>query len=289
MEVNDRFWRVSLQISPLLPGKEIAVAWLNECGFDTFEDQPEGLVAFAKESELNKVAYDDVLNELHAIAQIEVQEEWVESENWNAQWESAYEPIEIEEKITIRAPFHTPPTKGLDVVIQPEMSFGTGHHPTTWLMMRGLWGLEIQLKHVLDMGCGTGALAIGARKLGAAFVKAVDVDEWSYRNTKDNIQRNNLTEGDGFEVIHGDAQSVAAEKDAYDVVLANINRNVLLKDLVTYASVLKPGGVLLISGFFPSDASVLIKESSKWKLELSQQNEREGWACIMFKKSVPTK
>lgn len=289
MEVSDRFWKVSLRITPLLPGKEIAVAWLDECGFDMFEDSPTGVVAFARESELDKDSYDNVMEDLKAIAEVEVEEEWVESENWNAQWERSYEPIEIEGKVTIRAPFHQPPSEGLDVVIQPEMSFGTGHHPTTWLMMRALWDLELVGMNVLDMGCGTGALAIGAKKLGASFVKAVDIDEWSYRNAMDNVLRNKLSLGKDFEVVHGDASAIADDRERFDVVLANINRNILLKDLALYAMALKPSGVLLISGFFPSDAEPLISASSKTNMQLSNKFEREGWACIMFKKSAVLK
>ena len=149
---------------PVLPAREVAVAYLSACGFDMFEEDGDALVAYAKEDELVVSEYTASLIALRAIAEIRVEEKWMESENWNAKWESNYAPIDVDGKIMMRAPFHAPPSTGLDIVIQPEMSFGTGHHPTTWQMMNAVHGLNPVNQTVLDMGCGTGALAIAASR-----------------------------------------------------------------------------------------------------------------------------
>ena len=233
MEKTDRFLRLQLVLDPVLPAREVAVAYLNGCGFSMFEDSEQGLVAFARESEWDERGMEDVIGELQSMATVKAETTFVESENWNAQWESEYEPIDVEGRIMMRAPFHPEPTSGLDVIIQPEMSFGTGHHPTTWQMMRCLLDLDLKDKSVLDIGCGTGALAIAARKLGASKVVAFDLDEWSYENTLANCERNELSEE--VHVLHGTISSLEDELEAYDVVLANINLNVLTAEMAAYA------------------------------------------------------
>jgi len=168
----------------------------------------------------------------------------------------------------------------LDIIIQPEMSFGTGHHPTTWQMMHAVHSLNPVGQNVLDMGCGTGALAIAAKKLGAARVVAIDNDEWSYRNTLENIQRNGL---DGqIEALLGDANTLSTIDCIFHTILANINRNILLADMSTYIRHLHPGGHLVLSGFFPADIPVILDEARGHGLELSESFERDGWACLLL-------
>lgn len=277
---ESRHLQVSMLFSPTLPAREVAVAYLSTCGFDMFEEFDERLVAYAKDDELNEQEYKKILIELRAIADVSIEEKWIQSENWNAKWESNYDPIDVDGKIMMRAPFHEPPASGLDIIIQPEMSFGTGHHPTTWQMMNALHPINFKGQTVLDMGCGTGALAIAVKKLGAQRVFAIDNDEWSYRNTIENIQRNALTSK--IEVILGDAESLADLQFEFDTILANINRNILLNDLAEYTKHLVHHGSLVLSGFFPADIPMLKKEAIANGLQLEKTFEREGWSCLVF-------
>ena len=277
---ESKYFKASLTCSPVLPAREVAVAYLSNCGFDMFEEEGDRLIAYAKDDAFNKEEYQSVLQLLRALAEVRVEENWVESENWNAQWESNYDPIDVDGKIMMRAPFHAPPASGLDIIIQPEMSFGTGHHPTTWQMMHAVHSLNPADQNVLDMGCGTGALAIAARKLGATRVVAIDNDEWSYRNTLENIQRNGL---DGqIEALLGDANTLSTIDCTFHTILANINRNILLADMSTYIRHLHQGGHLVLSGFFPADIPVILDEARGHGLELSESFERDGWACLLL-------
>ena len=283
MEKADRFLRLELILDPVLPAREVAVAYLNGCGFSMFEDSEQGLVAFARESEWDEGGMEDVIGELQSMATVHAETSFVESENWNAQWESEYEPIDVEGRIMMRAPFHPEPTSGLDVIIQPEMSFGTGHHPTTWQMMRCLLDLDLKDKSVLDIGCGTGALAIAARKLGAFTVVAFDLDEWSYENTLANCERNELS-GE-VHVLHGTISSLEGQLETYDVVLANINLNVLTAEMAAYARHLVAGGSIAFSGFYTSDVPTLRAAAEAVGLKWVSQTSREDWACALFVKT----
>ncbi|MFZ9055972.1 MAG: 50S ribosomal protein L11 methyltransferase [Flavobacteriales bacterium] len=283
MEKSDRFLRLKLALQPVLPAREVAVAYLNGCGFSMFEDTEKGLVAYARESEWNEPGMHEVLAELRSMATVQSETAFVESENWNAQWESQYEPIDVEGRIMMRAPFHPEPVSGLDVIIQPEMSFGTGHHPTTWQMMRCLLDLDLKGKSVLDIGCGTGALAIAARKLGAAVVVAFDLDEWSFENTLANCERNNL--GGEVHVLHGTISALGDQLGAYDVVLANINLNVLTAEMTEYARHLVEGGTIAFSGFFTSDVPALRVAAEAAGLKWVSETSREDWACALFVKT----
>jgi ribosomal protein L11 methyltransferase len=286
MEKADRFLRLELILNPVLPAREVAVAYLNGCGFSMFEDSDHGLVAFAREAEWDEGGMQDVIGELRSMATVKAETAFVESENWNAQWESEYGPIDVEGRIMMRAPFHPEPTSGLDVIIQPEMSFGTGHHPTTWQMMRCLLDLDLKGKSVLDIGCGTGALAIAARKLGASTVVAFDLDEWSYENTLANCERNELS-GE-VHVLHGTISSLEDQLEAYDVVLANINLNVLTAEMAAYARHLVEGGSIAFSGFYTADVPALRVAAEAAGLKWMSQTSREDWACVLFVKTGST-
>lgn len=282
LKKKDRFLQLNLEFNPVNPAKEIAVAWLDGCGFSMYQDALNGIIAFALESELNESEMEDVIDNLKAISKTKVVRKWVESENWNEQWEAHYEPIEVEGRLTMRAPFHNPPDAGIDIIIQPEMSFGTGHHPTTWQMMKGLLDLDLLNKSVLDIGCGTGALAIAAKKMGAKHVVAFDIDEWSYQNTQANVDRNALT--DSIEILQGDIASLNHELGRFDVLLANINRNVLIEEMSAYSLHLVPNGSILFSGFYKDDESIIREEAERNGLKLKYASNREDWSFLMFEK-----
>lgn len=282
MEKADRFLQLTLSLDPLLPAREIAVAWLSGCGFSMFEEAPTGITAYARESEWDEAAMDNVLSEVTEMADVQVEMTFVSSQNWNAQWEAEYEPIDVDGLIMMRAPFHPVPEQGIDVIIQPEMSFGTGHHPTTWQMMRVLFDLDVPAKSVLDIGCGTGALAIAAKKMGAGEVTAFDVDEWSYENALANCERNGL--GGAIQIMHGTIDSLEEELGAFDLVLANINLNVLKREVATYVSHLHPGGRIVFSGFYTADVAALRASAEACGLEFERASSREDWACALFVK-----
>lgn len=282
MEKSDRFLRLSLALDPILPAREIAVAWLSDCGFSMFEEEPSGVVAYARESEWDEDATRQVLSQVEAVAEVKASQTFVASENWNAQWEAEYEPIDVEGLIMMRAPFHPAPEQGVDVIIQPEMSFGTGHHPTTWQMMRALFDLDIPGKSVLDVGCGTGVLAIAAKKMGAEEVVAFDLDEWSFENTQANCERNGLT--GAIRVLHGTIDDLEEDLGVFDIVLANINLNVLKGEMSKYAHHLEPEGHIAFSGFYTSDVPALRESAEAAGLEFQRVSNREDWACALFVK-----
>ena len=282
MDKDARYLRLDLVLTPILPAKEIAVAWLNDCGFSMYEESASGIVAFALESEWNQGSMEQVLDELSEIAEVKSSTEWVKSENWNARWESEYEPIDVEGKLCMRAPFHDPPKTGLDIIIQPEMSFGTGHHPTTWQMMRGLLDVPLAGCSVLDVGCGTGVLAITAKKLGADRVVAFDIDEWSYKNTLSNLDRNDLTSD--IESFQGTIHSAELHRQTFDIILANINRNILIAEMDEYASKCNGMGHLLLSGFYRQDCEEITSKAISAGFTLKTAAFREDWACLMFVK-----
>ena len=284
MDKDARYLRLDLVLSPILPAKEIAVAWLNDCGFSMYEESASGIVAFALESEWNQGSMQQVLDELSEIAEVKSSTEWVKSENWNARWESEYEPIDVEGKLCMRAPFHDPPKTGLDIIIQPEMSFGTGHHPTTWQMMRALLDVPLAGCSVLDVGCGTGVLAITAKKLGAGRVVAFDIDEWSYKNTLANLVRNDLTSD--IESFQGTIQSAELNRQTFDIILANINRNILMAEMDEYANKCNGMGHLLLSGFFRQDCEEITGKAQSVGFTLKTAAFREDWGCLMFVKKV---
>ena len=203
----------------------------------------------------------------------------VEQTNWNAEWEKNFKPIQVDDLVSIRAPFHENPHLKYDIVIVPKMSFGTGHHETTHMMVQHLLALDLENKKVLDMGCGTGILAIFAEMKGANPVDAIDIDAWCYENSLENIARNNCSH---ITVFEGDSALLIDKK--YDVIIANINRNILLEDMNIYANCLHENGVLLLSGFYQEDISMIDAEVSKYNLKLESFIERNNWVALKYNK-----
>lgn len=256
---------------------EILAAYLAEFPFDSF-DYAEGLFnAYIPQAEFEEY-HDAVEDILHNQGILDYYFESIEAQNWNALWESNFEEVEVKNKVLIRAPFHEarPNYKGLEVIIQPKMSFGTGHHATTRLMVEMLLSSKLEGKRILDMGSGTGVLAIVAAKLGAERVLAVEIDDMAEESVRENIVLNDVD--DKIESICGDASAIEGEK--FDIVLANINRNVLLADMKAYAATLSHGGELVMSGFLEEDIPLLVKKAKTLGLKLIGELAHEEWRAI---------
>lgn len=266
-------------ISPLQPASDILMAELGEVGFESFIETEVGFSAYIQKSEW----YQSILQKINVLNSgkynILYEKQEIEPVNWNSEWEKNFEPIEIDNKVSIRAPFHEVGTLQHNLIIEPKMSFGTGHHETTHLMVQHLLQLDLKNKSVLDMGCGTAVLAILAEKLGATAIDAIDIDHWSYENAIENMERNACK---FIRVFQGDATLLKAQQ--YDVIIANINRNILLNDIPTYVSTLKQGGILLLSGFYTEDIAIIDALATSLSLQLASKLEQNNWVGLRYLK-----
>ena len=269
-----------LSIQAIEEQGDILTAYLAEFPFDSFDYADMMLNAYIPQSEFEECR-DEVEDMLHNEGILDYYFEDIEQQNWNAVWESNFAEVEVKDKVLIRAPFHKarPHYKGLEVIIQPKMSFGTGHHATTQLMVEMLLSSIVKGKRVLDMGSGTGVLAIVAAKLGAESVLAVEIDDMAEESVRENIELNNV--GEKIVSVCGDASAIEGEK--FDIVLANINRNVLLADMKAYAKTLSEGGELIMSGFLEEDIPLLVKKAKSLKLKLIERLSHNEWRAIRVK------
>lgn len=265
-------------VSPKEPATEMLIAQLGYVGFESFVEQDNGVKAYIQKQEWNSKILDDVFllhsNEFN----ITFEHNEIAQTNWNEEWEKNFNPIQVDDLVSIRAPFHTNPSLQFDIVIEPKMSFGTGHHETTHMMVQHLLALDLDTKKVLDMGCGTGILAIFAEMKGAKPIDAIDIDSWCYENSLENIQRNNCNH---ITVYEGDASLL---KEKYDVIIANINRNILLSDMKTYTDCLNENGVLLLSGFYKEDIVIIEDEVNKHGLTFETMIQRNNWVALKYVK-----
>ncbi|MCD7936731.1 MAG: 50S ribosomal protein L11 methyltransferase [Tannerellaceae bacterium] len=261
---------------------DILAGELAEIGFESFSPQDTGLIAYIAEKVYDKKVLEEQLKQfpLEGVG-FTFNENLIEGKDWNEEWEKNYfKPITIGNECIIHASFHrTEDTYTYDIVIDPKMAFGTGNHETTRLMIQEILQEEMKGKSILDMGCGTAVLAILAAKIGADKIVAIDIDEWAYENAKENIRLNNT---DNIEVLLGGVDSIPAGSH-FDLILANINRNILLNDIQTYAGVLKKGGLLLMSGFYTGDIPAIEKECNQYGLHLVSHTEKNNWAAVKFK------
>ena len=273
---------LTLKITPRDPWSEILMTELSELGYESFVETEEGILAYAKVVDVDidhpcKGSSID-LNDKEFEAEVEVK--IIPQQNWNAVWESDFHPVHVEDQLTILAPFHdVKDAKGLLIWIEPKMSFGTGHHQTTWMMSKALLDLPVVPNKVLDMGTGTGVLAIIAEKQGAREIVAVDIEEWSVENTDENAARNQCSH---IESICGDVDVLEGRK--FELILANINKNVLKAHMPSYAQMLMPSGKLMISGFFETDTDELIEVAGNYGLTHTASLSRETWAALTFEK-----
>lgn len=254
------------------------MALLGDMGFESFREEGRDLFGYITVGDYADNR-DEIEDYLSAVPLSVAKKEMVK-ENWNALWESNFEPIIVNDKCVVRAPFH--PTSGveIEIVIMPKMSFGTGHHQTTRLMMEAILGGDVSGKKCLDMGCGTAVLAILAAMRGAEGVDAIDIDEWAYENGLENVADNGVAEV--VNLFCGDAELLKEQR--YDVIFANINRNILLRDMERYVSVLNDGGELYMSGFLEEDVDVLLEEASRQGLCKMEVARKEKWCMLKLNK-----
>lgn len=258
---------------------EILMAEVAEAGFDTFMETENGFEAFVEEEKYDASVLTSIRERYSTQTPLTFSLDRIEKQNWNEEWEKSYEPINVEDRCLIRAEFHKPVKQfPYEIVITPKMSFGTGHHQTTYLMVKNQMAIDHHNKRVMDAGCGTAILSIMACKLGARMVEAFDIDEWSVINGNENKTIN------GCEHIHlqqGKITEVTLQ-GKFDIILANINKNVLLDEIRIYSTYLDQGGLLLLSGFYTHDIPDLLKEASQHALKEVRRDERENWACLLL-------
>ena len=258
--------------------REILVAELGAIGFESFTETDDGgLSAYIQSDDWSEGILDQVQILSSDEVDFEVEREDIEQVNWNEEWEKNFEPIEVLGRVSVRAPFHKGEDLEYNIVIEPKMSFGTGHHETTHLMIEHLLEVDLKDKSVLDMGCGTGILAIFSEMRGASEVEAIDIDPWCYENSVENVARNNCHR---IKVFEGDAGLLTDQ--SFDVVIANINRNILLEDMSKYVRCLNPGGLLLLSGFYREDVDKIDSKAVELGLELLSQKERNRWVGLKY-------
>lgn len=272
--------KYSIEIQPREPWVDILMSELSDFGFDTFEETEEGVDAYLPVKEEGEKLSEYFKNFSHDEAYtFRFEREEIPTQNWNAEWESSFEPVIVGDFCNIRADFHQGNSNcQYEILITPKMSFGTGHHPTTFLMVQAMQNIEFSNTKVLDMGTGTGVLGILAYKLQAESVLGIDIEEWAVENAIENAQKNQSI----VEFKLGGKEQIPSE--TYDVILANINRNILLDQLSKYGDVLCSGGKLLLSGFMKEDVAVLNESASKLGLKLINENKKEQWICLVFQK-----
>ena len=273
-----KYTEVTITLSKLEPYRDLLIYSLGDEGpYDSFEHTQQGLKAYVPTADYDEAFLEQALDEIrqmdvecsHTVAELP-------DKDYNEEWERQHQAVLVEGFCYVRAPFH--PHRNdvkYEIEIEPKMSFGTAHHATTYLMLSLLEAEPVEGRRVLDMGSGTGVLAILAAKKGAAYVEAVDIDEWAFRNAQENFERN----GVNVTPLLGDASLLTADK-SFDIILANINRNILLRDMPAYARVLKPSGTLLLSGFYEHDVEVLRDKAETLGLRLVQQKSRNEWTAL---------
>ena len=274
-------YKITLAPQSTEADRDITMAELADIGFESFDDNEEALLCYINTTELTNFG-SEVEKYILSIREnggtVEIKE--IETVNWNEEWESNFEPIYVDDLCCIRAPFHAPSSCKHDIVIMPKMSFGTGHHATTYLMTRTIFAQDLNGKRGLDMGSGTGILAIAALINGAAHMDCVDVDEWAYDNCIENCESNGFA--DKTTVLHGDASLL---KDVhYDFILANINRNILIRDMPIYDKALNAGGTIQLSGFLEIDIDDIKQCTESLGYTNLSIESKDGWVVMIFKK-----
>lgn len=266
------------KINPVQPWSEILMAELIEIGFDSFTEEYDGILGYIPEELFSEDALKSISLMNNPNVEISYSFALMPNINWNEEWEKNFTPINVENKVLIRAEFHQENPNLHEIIIQPKMSFGTGHHPTTHLMIQQMLDMDFMDKKVLDMGCGTSVLGIFAKQKDASEVVAIDIDEWSVENSIENAERNNVK----LRISQGTADNLGDED--FDIILVNINRNILISDIPTYVSVLRDKGKLLLSGLCFFDVEDILEVCDKQGLRLINKQQREEWCSLLLEK-----
>lgn len=265
------------KVEPKELGTEILIAELGEKPFESFIETEEGFSAYIQKELWTENVLEDVYLLTSPEFTVSYTFEEIEQVNWNEEWEKNFEPIDVDGKCHVRAPFHPKTAAEFDIVIEPKMSFGTGHHETTHMMIQHLLDMEVSGMKTLDMGCGTAILAILAEMKGAQPIDAIDIDNWCYLNSIENAERNNCSQ---ITVYEGDAALLKGKK--YDLIIANINRNILLNDMQQYVDCMNPNGVLLLSGFYNEDIPFIDASCTEKGLTFVKKLERNNWVSLKY-------
>ena len=264
-------------IEPKELGSEILIAELGEKAFESFTETETGIDAFVQKELWDETILDGIFILQSEEFKINYTFEEIEQINWNEEWEKNFEPIEVDGKCHVRAPFHPKTEAEFDIVIEPKMSFGTGHHETTHMMIQHLLEMDVNGLKTLDMGCGTAILAILAEMKGAQPIDAIDIDNWCYLNSIENAERNNCKH---INVYEGDAALLQGKK--YDLIIANINRNILLNDMQSYVDCLNAGGTILFSGFYEEDIPFIDNSCTEKGLTYIKKFQRNNWVSLKY-------
>ena len=264
-------------VVPKVLGSEILIAELGEKPFESFIETEDGFSAYIQKD----LCYKNILDDIYLLHSTEFTISYtieeIDQVNWNEEWEKNFEAIDVDGKCHVRAPFHPKTNAEFDIIIEPKMSFGTGHHETTHMMIQHLLETDVANMKTLDMGCGTAILAILAEMKGAKPIDAIDIDNWCYLNSIENAERNNCHE---ITVHEGDASLLNGKN--YDLIIANINRNILLADMPAYVNCLSKNGILLLSGFYNEDISVINQSCVEKGLTFVKKFERNNWVSLKY-------
>ncbi len=264
-------------VEPKEIGTEILIAELGEKPFESFIETDEGFSAYIQKNLWAENVLEDIQLLENESFKISYTIEEIEQVNWNEEWEKNFEPIDVDGICHVRAPFHEKTDAKFDIIIEPKMSFGTGHHETTHMMIQHILENNFEGKKTLDMGCGTAILAILAEMKGAKPIDAIDIDNWCYLNSIENAERNNCSE---ISVYEGDASLLPGKK--YDVIIANINRNILLNDMQQYVDCLNENGELYLSGFYEEDIEAINESCESRGLTFVKKHQRNNWVALKY-------
>jgi ribosomal protein L11 methyltransferase len=277
--MNNYYTRLQVICDPSY--SEILMAEIAEAGFDTFMETDTGFEAYAEEAKADRKHIEEIQEKYKHVNPLLMLFEKVEKQNWNEEWEKNVDPIIVDDKVLVRAAFHQLNRKfPIEIIITPKMSFGTGHHETTHLMLSNQLKVDHKSKRVMDAGCGTAILSIMASTVGAKEVEAFDIDEWSVVNGKENAEVNNTP---NVRIQQGSISNLKFS-ESFDIILANINKNVLIEEMKQYGAHLKPGGSLLISGFYTKDIPDLVSVAMKHGMSEVHRSDMETWACVLLQK-----